>query len=148
MPKSIIKPRSATKAEWEAANPILKKQEIGYEVPAAGIGKGKIKMKQGDGVTAWKSLAYASDDVNADDLLLSSITTSTASYPVPAVNDTLKVGFGKIKKFFEDIRNATTGACFIGQIVNNCVTDNAKLPLSAAQGKELMDLYTVLNRNL
>ena len=38
-----------------------------------------------------------------------------------------------------------TGVCLIGQIVNNCVTNNAKLPLSAAQGKVLMDLYTVLN---
>lgn len=33
-------------------------------------------------------------------------------------------------------------------IVNNCVTDNAKLPLSAAQGKALMDLYTKLNSDL
>ena len=41
-----------------------------------------------------------------------------------------------------------TGVCLIGQIVNNCVTNNAKLPLSAAQGKALMDLYTVLNTNL
>ena len=31
-----------------------------------------------------------------------------------------------------------------GQIVNNCVTDNAGLPLSAAQGKILKDLYTQL----
>lgn len=31
-----------------------------------------------------------------------------------------------------------------GQIVNNCVTDNAGLPLSAAQGKVLKDLYTQL----
>ncbi len=77
-----------------------------------------------------------------------SFTASTASYPVPAANDTVKVGFGKIKKFFEDIRNATTGACFIGQIVNNCVTNNASLPLSAAQGKVLMDLYTKLNSDL
>ena len=38
-----------------------------------------------------------------------------------------------------------TGVCLLGQIVNNCVTDNAKLPLSAAQGKVLMDLYNVLN---
>lgn len=75
-------------------------------------------------------------------------TTSTESYPVPAANDTVKVGFGKIKKFFEDIRNATTGACFIGQIVNNCVTNNEKLPLSAAQGKALMDLCTQLNSDL
>ena len=40
-----------------------------------------------------------------------------------------------------------TGVCLLGQIVNNCVTDNAKLPLSAAQGKVLMDLYNVLNTN-
>ncbi|MBC5711014.1 hypothetical protein H8S75_24045, partial [Hungatella sp. L12] len=79
---------------------------------------------------------------------VSAFTASTASYPVPAANDTVKVGFGKVKKFFEDIRNAATGACFIGQIVNNCVTNNAKLPLSAAQGKELMDLYTQLNSDL
>ena len=39
------------------------------------------------------------------------------------------------------------GVCLLGQIVNNCVTDNAKLPLSAAQGKVLMDLYNVLNTN-
>lgn len=79
---------------------------------------------------------------------ISAFTASSGSYPVPAANDTVKVGFGKIKKFFEDIRNATTGACFIGQIINNCVTDNAKLPLSAAQGKALMDLYTKLNSDL
>lgn len=76
---------------------------------------------------------------------VSAYTASTASYPVPAAGETPKVFMGKIKKFFEDIRNATTGACFIGQIVNNCVTNNAKLPLSAAQGKALMDLYTQLN---
>lgn len=82
------------------------------------------------------------------DAKVGSITTSTASYPVPVGGDTVKVGFGKIAKFFGDIRNAATGACFIGQIVNNCVTNNAKLPLSAAQGKVLMDLYTVLNTKL
>lgn len=74
-----------------------------------------------------------------------SFTASAASYPVPAANDTMKVFGGKIAKFFGDIRNAATGACFIGQIVNNCVTNNAKLPLSAAQGKALMDLFTKLN---
>lgn len=77
-----------------------------------------------------------------------SITASTASYPVPAANDTVKVGFGKIVKFFGDIRNWMTGVCLIGQIVNNCVTNNAGLPLSAAQGKVLMDLFTKLNSDL
>lgn len=45
------------------------------------------------------------------------------------------------------IRNLKAGLQFVlhaGQIVNNCVTDNATLPLSAAQGKVLKDLYTQL----
>lgn len=88
------------------------------------------------------------NDGDISNTKVSSITPASTSYPVPAANDTVKVGFGKIKKFFEDIRNATTGACFIGSIVNNCVTNNAKLPLSAAQGKALMDLYTELNSDL
>lgn len=48
------------------------------------------------------------------------------------------------------MRNVVAGfklVLYAGQVVNNCVTDNAGLPLSAAQGKVLMDLYTVLNTN-
>lgn len=77
-----------------------------------------------------------------------SFTASLSSFPIPAENDTMNVFGGKLKKYLEDIRNTATGACFIGQIVNNCITNNAKLPLSAAQGKVLMDLYTVLNTKL
>lgn len=46
------------------------------------------------------------------------------------------------------LRNLKAGLQFVlhaGSIVNNCVTDNPNLPLSAAQGKTLMDLYNVLN---
>ena len=49
--------------------------------------------------------------------------------------------------FFQFFRNLKAGLQFVlhaGQIVNNCVTDNAGLPLSAAQGKALKDLYTQL----
>lgn len=66
-------------------------------------------------------------------------------FPVPVAGESTKTFLGKVKKFFEDTKNWMTGVCLIGQIVNNCVTNNAKLPLSAAQGKVLMDLYTVLN---
>ena len=79
------------------------------------------------------------------DTKVSTFTASTASYPVPVAGDTVKIGFGKIKKFSEDIKNWMTGVCLIGQIVNNCVTNRADLPLSAAQGKALMDLYNALN---
>ena len=46
------------------------------------------------------------------------------------------------------LRNLKAGLQFVlhtGSIVNNCVTDNAKLPLSAAQGKVLQDAITKLN---
>ena len=49
------------------------------------------------------------------------------------------------------LRNLKAGLQFVlhaGQIVNNCVTDNAGLPLSAAQGKVLKDLYTQLYSEL
>lgn len=72
----------------------------------------------------------------------------TTEFLVPEAGESTKTFLGKVKKFFEDTKNWMTGVCLIGQIVNNCVTDNAKLPLSAAQGKALMDLYTVLNTNL
>lgn len=73
---------------------------------------------------------------------------SQAEYPVPAAGDSAKTVIGKVQKFFGDLRNWMTGVCLLGQIVNNCVTDNAKLPLSAAQGKVLMDLYNVLNTKM
>ena len=49
------------------------------------------------------------------------------------------------------LRNLKAGLQFVlhaGSIVNNCVTDNAKLPLSAAQGKVLQDAITKLNSDL
>ena len=54
-----IRPRSGTAAQWERANTVLAEREIGYEIPADGTGSGLIKMKQGDGKTAWKDLSYA-----------------------------------------------------------------------------------------
>lgn len=87
-------------------------------------------------------------DASGGDISETVITTTEESadeYPVPAAGDNAKTVLGKVQKFFGDLRNWMTGVCLLGQIVNNCVTDNAKLPLSAAQGKALMDLYNVLN---
>lgn len=54
----------------------------------------------------------------------------------------------KIPEILANIKAAFKGVCLLGHIVNNCVTDNAKLPLSAAQGKALMDQITKLNSEL
>lgn len=69
----------------------------------------------------------------------------TTEFPVPSAGDTPKAFLGKMKKFAEDFKNLKTGLLTVGMLVNNCTTNNANLPLSAAQGKVLMDLYTQLN---
>lgn len=55
---------------------------------------------------------------------------------------------GKLSTLLSNIKAAFKGVCLIGQIVNNCVTNNASLPLSAAQGKILMDMLIQTNSNL
>ena len=69
-------------------------------------------------------------------------------YPVPEAGDTSKTFLGKTKKFISNFKDWMTGVCMLGAIVNNCVTDNPNLPLSAAQGKALQDALTVLNNEL
>ena len=74
----------------------------------------------------------------------------TGSTPVPAANtaiDGIK-SKTKLSALMSNIKAAFKGACLIGHIVNNCVTNNPNLPLSADQGKVLMDLYTQLNGEL
>jgi len=74
----------------------------------------------------------------------------SGSTPVPdaatAINNIRSKG--KLSTILSNIKAVFKGVCLIGQIVDNCVTNNSKLPLSAAQGKALMDLYTQLNSDL
>lgn len=102
---------------------------------------------------------YSIQDQNGNwdkaDAALKDVDTPTfedysGSTPVPdaatAINNIRSKG--KLSTILSNMKAAFKGACLIGQIVNNCVTNNAKLPLSAAQGKALMDLYTQLNSDL
>ena len=94
--------------------------------------------------STWNGKADASGgDISG--MTVKTLDDITTEFPVPEAGGSTKTFLGKVKKFFSDTKNWMTGVCLIGQIVNNCVTNNAKLPLSAAQGKVLMDLYTVLN---
>ena len=86
-----------------------------------------------DGGDISEAVIKAADEIEDDE------------YPIPASGDKPRTFLGKTKKFLGNIKDWMTGVCLLGQIVNNCVTDNAKLPLSAAQGAELMRLYNVLN---
>ena len=53
-----IRPRRSTAEEWDYHNPILAEGEMGVEVPPTGVGTGTVKIKFGDGVTAWRDLPY------------------------------------------------------------------------------------------
>lgn len=66
-----IRPRAGTASQWELANPILGEREIGIEAPPEGIGKGQVKIKLGDGVTAWNDLPYAVEppEIDISDLI-------------------------------------------------------------------------------
>ena len=97
--------------------------------------------------TSWNG-KVDSDGGDIANTKVSEFTASSAQWPVPVAGESPKTLWGKVKKFIEDFKNWMAGVCLIGQIVNNCVTNNANLPLSAAQGKVLMDLYTVLNAKL
>lgn len=114
-------------------------------------GKGSLKNTLGK-LYRWVNSLKANkvDSIGGDtaDTLVSAFDTSSDSFPVPAAKEKARTRWGKMKKFTEDFRNWMTGVFLIGQIVNNCVTDRTDLPLSAAQGKVLMDLYTVLNTKL
>lgn len=55
---TYIRPRRDTASAWTTANPVLAEGEIGIEVPSTGVGSGIVKIKFGDGVTAWKNLPY------------------------------------------------------------------------------------------
>lgn len=70
----------------------------------------------------------------------------TGSTAVPSATDAIDQikSKGKLGTLLANIKAAFKGACLIGHIVNSCVSDRADLPLSAAQGKVLKDLYTQL----
>lgn len=71
--------------------------------------------------------------------------SGSASLPeASSAIDGIKSGFS-LPTLLSNIKAAFKGACLLGHIVNNCVTNRSDLPLSAAQGKALMDMLTKLN---
>ena len=74
-----------------------------------------------------------------DDLLLNSITTSAAEFPIPAVGETGKVIFGKITKWFSDMAALVASKFDAANVVNNLTTTASGYALDARQGKALND---------
>ena len=72
-------------------------------------------------------------------LTLDTVTAQSAEYPIPATGESGSVVFGKIIKFFNDIKTAVNSKINISDIVNNLTSTATNKPLSAAQGKALND---------
>ena len=86
-------------------------------------------------------------NVKVDGLLNPEFDDSGSVEGIKSFPDFLKTMVSR-SSIFQFMRNAKAGFQFVlhaGQIVNNCVTDRADLPGSAAQLKVLMDLITKLN---
>lgn len=100
-----IRPRGGTKAQWETANPVLGKREMGIQWESE-IGVGKVVIKFGNGVTAWNNLDTAveveNDLVNK---IISSIVTVSDEYPILNDGDSLSTLVGKIKKYIQDLKD-------------------------------------------
>lgn len=52
--KNLMQQRRGTASEWSTANPVLSAGEIGVETDT-------LKIKVGNGSTAWSSLEYSTD---------------------------------------------------------------------------------------
>lgn len=68
-----------------------------------------------------------------------SFQDNSTSWPVPEAGETVKVILGKIKKHLEDLASWRPTVSLIANIVNNCTSTDTNKPLSANQGKVLMD---------
>ena len=78
-------------------------------------------------------------------LTLDTVTAQSAEYPIPATGESGAVVFGKIIKFFNDIKTAVNSKINISDIVNNLTSTATNKPLSAAQGKALNDALSSTN---
>ena len=79
-----------------------------------------------------------------DNLLLNSITTSAAEFPIPAVGETGKVLWGKVVKWFSDMAALVATKLNVANVVNNLTTTASGYALDARQGKALGDRVITL----
>ena len=79
-----------------------------------------------------------------DNLLLNSITTSAAEFPIPAVGETGKVLWGKVTKWFSDMAALVATKFNAANVVNNLTTTASGYALDARQGKALNDSVSAI----
>lgn len=75
-------------------------------------------------------------------LTIGSITTSSASFPVPTVGETGKVLWGKVVKWFSDMSALVATKLNAANVVANLTTSEIGYALDATQGTLLADTLT------
>ena len=78
-------------------------------------------------------------------LTLDQVTASTETQPIPAVGEVGAVVWGKVIKFFTDVKTTLANKINYDDCVANLTSTSSKLPLAANQGKALKDNINTLN---
>lgn len=123
-----IQTRNGTAAQWTAANPVLALGEQGLESDTR-------KVKYGDGVTAWNSLAYAGATLPiATTSVLGGVISDGNSINIDGTGVISTVSVGKIK---QQVKNATGSPLLKGQAVyvNGANGTNVTIALAQANAE-------------
>ena len=158
-----IRIRGDTAANWETKNPILKQRELGYDMTAK-------RLKVGDGLTAWKDLAYVAPDV-INDLVTGGVDKALSAEQgknlannkadkteLTTLEQTLNTTINNAKVTVEDNLTSTSASNALSAnqgkvlkelidtqsndtvIIDRLTSNRADAALSAKQGKELKSL--------
>lgn len=87
-------------------------------------------------------------NINGGDVantIISTISSVTDNFPIPSSGDKTSTAMGKVAKFFSDLKTWMGKAVLKSHIVDNTTSTRADLPLSANQGKVMMDQINNLN---
>ncbi|ADD81006.1 hyaluronidase [Rhodococcus phage ReqiPoco6] len=133
-----IRHRRASKAQWEALNPVLASGEIGYEM-------GTNKLKVGDGLTAWKDLTYFIDETFVRSLIGSGGGGGGASIDDNAIATTTS---WSSKKTSDELAGKANDLFVImdpltGEFVNVVTGEVVDIPLPGTPGHEDLDFYSL-----
>ena len=145
-----IRPRGGTKAQWEKANPVLAKREIGVQWETT-IGVGEVVIKIGDGVTDWINLPEAvKSDITKK--IIAALAVVPDDDPDLADGDYLDTLFGKIAKKFKYLKDnkLDKSARYDGTDSTSTElvpTANALRGVNAKADKNASDITTI-NNNL
>lgn len=77
--------------------------------------------------------------------IVSTLSSVTDNFPIPSAGDKTSTVIGKIVKFFGDIKTWMGKVVLKSHIVDNTTSTRSDLPLSAKQGKVMMDQINNLN---